>query len=186
MHVVDISQQCSGGAFLTEGRWRRLLLTKPCRSTFAAATVMPAPPTPNFAQNLTSPAKFWQPRLSSSSKLWVASVIWPLFLARLWKRYHMGLGWTGLVYGRQRERLLHFVHFDVGSVGFSGSEPISPFRFTFGVRAEEELGWKTAVCQSAPRGYWGTFLVFFFRIWQCMKLATKEATTRTPENRRGA
>ena len=23
--------------------------------------------------------------------------------------------WTGLVYGRQRERLLHFVHFDVGS-----------------------------------------------------------------------
>ena len=35
----------------------------------------------------------------------------------------------------------------------------------------------------ASRGYWGTFLVFFFLIWQCMKLATKEATTRTPENR---
>ena len=35
----------------------------------------------------------------------------------------------------------------------------------------------------ASRGYWGTFLVFLFLIWQCMKLATKEATTRTPENR---
>ena len=72
----------------------------------------------------------------------------------------MGLGWTGLVYGRQRERLLHFVHFDVGSVGFSGSEPISPFRFTFGVRDGDGLGWKTAVCQSAPQGLLGHFLGF--------------------------
>jgi len=50
----------------------------------------------------------------------------------------------------------------------------------FGLRK----GWagRLRSVKAPPRGYWGTFLVFFFRIWQCMKLATKEATTRTPRS----
>ena len=54
-----------------------------------------------------------------------------------------------------------------------------------GVRVEGRFSGRVGRLRSisASRGYWGTFLVFFFLIWQCMKLATKEATTRTPENR---
>ena len=82
-----------------------------------------------------------------------------------------------------------------------GNEPLSPFQFTVGGKGLglglgflgglEDCGlsvppggyWAGALLP--PGVYWGTFLVFFFLIWQCMKLATKEATTRTPENRQG-
>ena len=55
---------------------------------------------------------------------------------------------------------MHFVHFDVGSVGFSGSEPISPFRFTFGVRAEEGFGLEDCGLSKRPQGLLGHFLGF--------------------------
>ena len=55
---------------------------------------------------------------------------------------------------------MHFVHFDVGSVGFSGSEPISPFRFTFGVRAEEGFGLEDCGLSKRPPGVTGALSWF--------------------------
>jgi hypothetical protein len=100
------------GEFLTKGPMAPAATDAGCRSTFAAAPQLSYAGTapPNFAQNLTSPAKFWQPRLSN---LGCFCYLTPFFGLALEKISHGA--WTGLVYGRQRERLLHFVHFDVGS-----------------------------------------------------------------------
>ena len=107
-----LTVQCSG-EFLTKGRWCRLLLT-PCRSTFAARHSYAGHPI--WPQDLTSTAKFWQPRLSYLSQLWGCFCFFGPFFGLALEKISHG-AWTGLVYGRQRERLLHFVHFDVGSVG---------------------------------------------------------------------
>ena len=127
-----------------------------CRTTVPAGT---APP--NFAQNLTSAATFGQPRLSRLSNFGSLLLFGPFFGLALEKISHGA--WTGLVYGRQRERLLHFVHFDVGSGLGENLREWATFPVPFHCGGRFGLGFLGGLedcgLSVPPEGYWAGALL---------------------------